>query len=478
MSPPVPSRARPTTGPPPEGTLEEVSLPVLFTHVLGHRLSGSLVLKAPRSEGDVVVFANGAPARVRTAKLIAPLGEMLVRLGVIADVDLQAALFRAQTAKALLGKQLVADSLIDKRVLLRALREQILVRIRSIAASPSETAYEFHANTDLLEEDAATNQVTVDPLAALLALVRAWPDRRRIDETIEPLRKRPVRLHADAALDRFELEDSERAVIAKIRGAEVTYEALLQSSIAPERVIRALLYTLHVTHHLENDPGVDPLDVDPPSDPMASLRDSALNAGLDPLRTSAAIRALGAADDHREAQALWRAGSLEAAEALASRAVQRDPEKAEFKALLGVIVAQQGGRANFKRGIVLLNEAIAAAPQSDKARVFRATVLRDAGRIDHAIRDWKAALAINPGNDEAKIALKRADVHGDRNRQSQRMSSGRVMTPLGGMQTTRTRVQKPSSDPPPVSATTSWVLLAVIVISTLALLVVYLRMRG
>jgi tetratricopeptide (TPR) repeat protein len=251
------------------------------------------------------------------------------------------------------------------------------------------------------------------------------------------------------------------------------------SSIAPERVIRALLYTLHLTHHLEIDRVVDPLDVDPPSDPMASLRDSALNAGLDPLRTSAAIRALGAADDHREAQALWRAGSLEAAEALASRAVQRDPEKAEFKALLGVIIAQQGGRANFKRGIVLLNEAIAAAPQNDKARVFRATVLRDAGRIDHAIRDWKAALAINPGNDEAKIALKRADVHGDRNRQSQRMSTaGRVMTPLGGVQTTRTRVQKPSSDPPPVSATTSWVLLAVIVISTLALLVVYLRMRG
>jgi hypothetical protein len=79
---------------------------------------------------------------------------MLVRLGVIADVDLQAALFRAQSARAKLGKQLVNESLVDKRVLLRALREQILLRMRSLAALPPETTYEFHSNTDLLEDGA------------------------------------------------------------------------------------------------------------------------------------------------------------------------------------------------------------------------------------------------------------------------------------------------------------------------------------
>ncbi|MBX7197581.1 MAG: hypothetical protein K1X94_36380, partial [Sandaracinaceae bacterium] len=281
MSAPVPSRGRPTTGPSPEGTLEEITLPALFTHVLSHRLSGSLVLQVPRSEDrDVVVFADGAPTRVRTAKQIAPLGEMLVRLGVIADVDLQAALFRAQSAKARLGKQLVSDSLVDRRVLLHALREQILLRIRSLAALSSETRYEFHANTDLLEEGAPTNQVTCDPLAALLALVRAWPDRRRVDELLEPLLQTPARLHESAALDRFELDDAERAVVAKIKGGEMTHAALLSSSVAPEQLLAALLYTLHITHHL--DDGAPPLDVDPPADPLESLRDSALNAGMDP----------------------------------------------------------------------------------------------------------------------------------------------------------------------------------------------------
>jgi len=455
MSGPVPASGRATTGPPPEGTLDDYPLPVILTHALSHRLSGSLVLKGPFGD-DVVVFADGAPSRIRTAKMIAPLGEMLVRLGVIADVDLQAALFRAQSARAKLGKQLVSESLVDRRVLLRALREQVLLRVRSLAALPPETTYEFHSNTDLLEEGAQTNQVTCDALASLHAFVRDWPERRRIDEALAPFQNAPVRIHPLATLDRFELDESERAVLGRIRG-NITHAELLKSSEAPERTIRALLFTLHVTHHIDDGTGVEPLDVEPPSNPLASLRDSKLNTGIDPLRTSSTIKVLGAADDYREADALWRAGNLEAAEALAARALERDPHPS-YRALLGVIIAQQGGRANYKRGIALLNEAIDAGPGNDKALVYRATVLRDAGRIDAAIRDWKAAVAANPGNAEAKVALKRAEVHGDALRRSSM------------------RVQRRSSRPPS-AGTIGWIVLAAIVIATVVLLTVYLKLR-
>ncbi len=457
MSGPVPASGRPTTGPPPEGTLDDFPLPVIFSHALAHRLSGSLVLKGPYGD-DVVVFADGAPSRIRTAKMIAPLGEMLVRLGVIADVDLQAALFRAQSARAKLGKQLVAESLVDRRVLLRALREQILLRVRSLAALPPETTYEFHSNTDLLEEGAQTNQVTCDALAALHAFVRAWPERRRIDDALAPFENAVVRLHPMATIDRFELEDGERAVLARVAGATLTHSDLFKSSVAPERVIRALLYTLHITHHLDDGTGVEPLDAEPPSNPIASLRDSKLNVGIDPLRTSSTIKTLGAADDHREAEALWRAGSLEAAEVLAARAVERDPQP-NYKALLGVIIAQQGGRSNYKRGITLLNETIQMSPGNDKALVFRATVLRDAGRIDAAIRDWRAALSANPANAEAKVALRRAEVHSN-----------------NPMRRSSMRVQRRSSRPPQ-AALTGWIVLAAIVIATIVLLTILFRLR-
>ena len=88
----------------------------------------------------------------------------------------------------------------------------------------------------------------------------------------------------------------------------------------------------------------------------------------------------------------------------------------------------------------------------------RATVLRDAGRIDAAIRDWRAALAANPGNPEAKVALKRAEVHSD----AQRRSSMRVKR--GG--------SRPSS-----SGLTGWLVLAAIIIATIVLLTVYWKLR-
>ncbi len=412
MTAPQPSSGRLTSGPPPEGALDDFSLPMIFTHALEHRLSGSLVLKGPYGD-DVVVFAGGSPSRIRTARMIAPLGEMLVRLGVIADVDLQSALFRAQNARERLGKQLVSESLVDRRTLLRALREQLLLRVRSLASLPPETQYEFHANTDLLEEGAPTNQVNCDPLASLLAFVRAWPEYRRIDDALAPFETAPVRLHREAVLDRFDLDDTERTLIARIaNGAVATHAEIYKWGMAPERAIRALLYVLHITHHLDDGTSIPPLDAEAPANPVASLRDSALNTGVDPLRTSATIRALGASDDHREATALWRAGNLEAAQVLAERAVLRDAQP-DYKALLGMIVAQQGGRPNFRRGLALLDEAIAATPHNDRALVYRATVLRDAGRIDAAIRDWRAALAINPKNPDARVALKRAEVSGD-----------------------------------------------------------------
>ncbi len=462
---PRPSEGRATTGPPPEGTLELFPLPVLFAHVLSHRLTGSLILRGEKGD-DVVVFGHGAPMRVRTAKMIAPLGEMLVRLGVLADVDLQSALFRAQTAKAPLGKQLVSDSLIDKRVLLRALREQILVRLRSLAATPESTPYEFHSNADVLEEPVATNAVTCDALAGILALARAWPDRRRMDELLEPISSQRARLHPNAAVDRFELDDGERAIVARLRSASnLTYRDLYHSSVAPERAIRALVYALVLTRHADDGSHAEPLDVVAPLDPIESMRDSSLNLGVDPLRTSTAINALGAADDHREAENLLRAGSIDAAEILATRAVERDP-RPEYKALLGVVIAGHGGRSNYKRGLAMLDAAIAEAKTNDRALVYRATVLRDAGRFDAAIRDWRAALAANPANAEAKLALRRAESRSDTvnpmRRSSAHVPSGRASR---------------SSTPPALRGSSGWWILGALVVSTIFLLAVLLHLK-
>ena len=228
-------------GPPPAGTLESFPLPALLLHVLEHELSGSLALMPREGEVEVIVFAAGAPTRVRTSKVIAPLGEMLVRFGVLANVDLESALARAGAARERLGAHLVSERVIDRRVLLEALRQQVLVRLRALAALPDATRYEFHANADLLEDGAPTNAVTCDPLAGLLAMVRAWPGRARIEALLDPLADREVAFHPSATLRRFDLDDAERAIVDRIEnGPRTNYASIVRLTRAPMRLAMRL----------------------------------------------------------------------------------------------------------------------------------------------------------------------------------------------------------------------------------------------
>jgi len=398
--------------PPPRGTLAEQPLAVLYAHAVDHRLSGSLALMPPSggagTDADVIVFADGAPVRVRTRKLVAPLGEMLVRLGVIADVDLEAALSRASTAQSRIGRQLVSDRLIDRRLLLRALREQVLVRLRSLGDLPADTGYEFHSQTDLLEEGAPTNATPCDPLAGLLALCRTFAVGAGVDVSRAELAARAdelVRIRRDATLDRFDFDEQERVLVARIQeGRPLPFAAYGSGAVVPERVAVALLYALVLARQLE-DPRTEepPLDADAVAPGAASLRDSSLGRGVDPLRSSQVMRVLGAADDHREALALLRSGDLEAARALAARAAERTPANGEYRTLHGYLTGLAGDP---QAGVAVLDEVIRADARNDRALVYRAKLLEELGKSKAARADLDAALEVRPQSSEARAALR------------------------------------------------------------------------
>jgi tetratricopeptide (TPR) repeat protein len=466
-----------TSGPPPKGTLATWPLPTLFVHVIEHRLSGSLVLESPAGDVDLVVFAEGAPTRVRTARLVAPLGEMLVRYGVLADVDLESALARAGAAKRPIGQQLVTEKKIDRRILLKALREQVMVRLRRIAAIGDEAIYEFHGNSDLLDEGSPTGATTADPLAALLALVRAWPNRARIDAELSPLAERRVVVHRDATIDRFELDDAERIVLDRILGGtSMTFGSLLRSTLAPAETIRALLYALTISHHLEVGDDRFPLDVEPSDDPLQALRDSSLNAGVGGERTSNVRREIAASEDHREAEILLRAGNLAEAEELARRAVTRDATKPAFRALLGHVLATRDLAKNERQARKLLDSAIQDDPRADRALVFRARLHESAGRTDEAMKDYRAAVALNPSNAEAATAI-RGGVRDPLRASAWRKGPQVTPQPSPVPPEVQALLQKSSPlPPPPTPETPRWVtpVTAALVVATVVLLAFYL----
>lgn len=402
----TPSSAGP---PPPKGTLAEQPIAVLYAHAVDHRLSGSLALMPPDASGDdadVIVFADGAPVRVRTRKQVAPLGEMLVRLGVIADVDLDAALTRAASAQSRIGRQLVSDRLIDRRLLLRALREQVLVRLRSLGDLPAATSYEFHSQTDLLDEGAPTNATPCDPLAGLLAVCRTFAAGVGADASRAALAAHAdveVHLRPNARPERFELDEPERTLLQRIReGRPLPLAAYLSGAVVPERVAVSLLYAFLLARQLELPGEVEaPLDAEAETQP--SLRDSSLGRGVDPLRSSQVMRVLGAADDHREARELLRAGDLEAARVLAGRASERSPGNGEYRTLHGYLTGLCGDPA---RGVAILDEVVRKDARNDRALVYRAKLLEEQGKTAAARKDLEAALEIRPKNEEARSTLR------------------------------------------------------------------------
>lgn len=395
--------------PPPKGTLAEQPIAVLYAHAVDHRLSGSLALMPPDArsdDADVIVFADGAPVRVRTRKQVAPLGEMLVRLGVIADVDLDAALARAASAQSRIGRQLVSDRLIDRRLLLRALREQVLVRLRSLGDLPPATSYEFHNQTDLLDEGAPTNATPCDPLAGLLAVCRTFAVGAGAETSRAALAAHgdaEVRLRPDARPERFELDEQERTLLQRVReGRPLPVAAYLSGAVVPERVALSLLYAFLLARQLDlPDQAEPPLDAGAEAQP--SLRDSSLGRGVDPLRSSQVMRVLGAADDHREARELLRAGDLEAARVLAGRASERSPGNGEYRTLHGYLTGLCGDPA---RGVAILDEVVRQDARNDRALVYRAKLLEEQGKTSAARKDLEAALEIRPKNEEARSTLR------------------------------------------------------------------------
>lgn len=260
---PRPSSAPPPTplpGPPDvQGTLAESPIPNLLVHVLSRSLTGSLVLRTPPSLAEempgpgehIVYFTNGAPAKLKTELRLAPLGQMLVKLGFLRGDELDEALARAHTHARSLGAQLTSDATIERKALLAALRSQLTARLCALVELPPDTRYEFYSQADLLKRWVGDDPTPCDPLATILATTRVWSDVARIETTLSRLGRRKLVFHKAAEPARFGPTEAEQRVIAAIRETPRSYLELVASHVVDLPVARALVYALATTRHLE-----------------------------------------------------------------------------------------------------------------------------------------------------------------------------------------------------------------------------------
>jgi tetratricopeptide (TPR) repeat protein len=231
------------------GILSDAPLAHLLVHLTRRELTGTLVLRGPDGAGLRLFVRGGAPTKIASEPASALLGEMLVRGGALAEEDLDEAVFRARLLREPLGTHLIREGWVERPAVQVALRRQILERLAAAQSLPPESEYEFYADADLVREAHGEEEARCDPLAALLAAVRAWRDTERVDRSLAKLAGAPLLLHPDAAPQRFGLITAERHALEAIMLEHPTLEELQGLDLDPAAV-RSTVYALAIARHL------------------------------------------------------------------------------------------------------------------------------------------------------------------------------------------------------------------------------------
>lgn len=245
------------------GSLEITPFGHLLVYALDHLLTGTLVLEEQDGSKHAVLFSDGAPAKVKTARPVVYLGQILVERGLVsADVcDRTRELAAAQ--RRLHGEVLRAEGAIDAQSLRVALREQLVRKVLWLFRLPPSTVYGYYDRIDFLERWGGSEGVRVKPLELIWRGVREFAPPAEVEARVARLGTTPIKLHIDAPIKRFHFEPREQAVIDVLRAKPQPLYELLARGLGTEQEVKRLIYGLIITRQLETGiPGVEPVGVD------------------------------------------------------------------------------------------------------------------------------------------------------------------------------------------------------------------------
>lgn len=120
-------------------------------------------------------------------------------------------------------------------------------------------------------------------------------------------------------------------------------------------------------------------------------------------------RVLRAAAAFQKAEILVKRREWQQAIETARKAHEGDPDQAEYEALYVWLLARQiqgGDKASFREFVDRLSRAVKKQSNNVKVRLYRARVLKDAGMVNDAMRDFRAIVEQDPNHVEAQRELR------------------------------------------------------------------------
>lgn len=246
-----------------EGNLQATPFGHLLVYLLDRGMTGSLVLQEASGDKHAIWFETGAPAKVKTARPVTYLGQVLVEQRAITREVYERTLQGALRERRLHGQVLLETGAIDQQRLRDALREQLARQVLWLFKLPPSTFYGYFDQVNLLERWGAPESMRTRPLALIWRGLRRHASLAEIDAVVARLGPRPIELHVDAPIRRFRFESTEQALIDVLRAKPQPLASLVASGLAPAEDVKRLVYVLVILRQLElGVPGAEPVGVD------------------------------------------------------------------------------------------------------------------------------------------------------------------------------------------------------------------------
>lgn len=246
-----------------EGNLQATPFGHLLVYLLDRGMTGSIVLQEASGEKHAIWFEAGAPAKVKTARPVTYLGQVLVEQRAITREVYERTLQGALHERKLHGQVLLETGAIEVRALRDALREQLARQVLWLFKLAPTTLYGYFDQVNLLERWGAPEGLRTRPLALIWRGLRRHASAAEIEAVIARLGDRAIELHVDAPIRRFKFESSEQTLIDVLRAKPQSLSSLVGSGLAPAEDVKRLVYVLVILRQLElGVPGAEPVGVD------------------------------------------------------------------------------------------------------------------------------------------------------------------------------------------------------------------------
>jgi curved DNA-binding protein CbpA len=142
------------------------------------------------------------------------------------------------------------------------------------------------------------------------------------------------------------------------------------------------------------------------------------------------VRVMEAANAFQKAEFFVNKGQLQEAEPHIAKAYEIEPGDTEHVALWCWVQANKAERresGSFEDLLAKLNQALVDSPRSERARFYRGMILKYAGRMGDAIRDFREVAEANPRHVDAVREVRLYTMRSERDRKNKDDGSGSLL---------------------------------------------------